>query len=680
MEAKVKVSGLNCVSCSKKIEKALFSISGVTHVVVSMPTQEVIATYVDDIPKLKERMGKIIRSIEPDVKIVESATLFKEKFPLFYLLTVVLFFIVVLLVPKNIQITLSIIGYVIIGRRVFYKAFLGLKNRDYFNENSLMILATVGAFYLKDFPEALGVMLFYSLGEKLQGFTFNRSQNAISELIGSEEKRVKLIRGEKIEEVEVETVEIGAHISIHKGDKLILDGIALTRAAFDMSPITGESLPVIYEVGDKIISGGLNIGESAEIEVTHRFEDSTCSKIQTALKIATQGKAKTENYMTKLSKVYTPLVVVMVILVLLVPTLLFHQPFSVWIGRAMILLIVSCPCALLLSIPLSFCASLGFASKCGIVIKSGEYVESFRKMEHFLFDKTGTLTTGKFQVESIDVAKGYEIQEMYTLILSLESLSGHPIAKTLVKTMKAHDALTKKVENFQEISGKGLFGTIEGKCWYIGTERFYKEEMKSECESRGILLFSSEGVACTITLSDEVKREAKEVVEHLQREGKEIVMLTGDSFENGEKTSQKLGIKTFLSGLLPTEKNSKVKEYQKKSKVLFVGEGINDALAIKSADIGIAMGKLGSGLAIESADIVIANDDLKSIEVLSKISNETMKIVWQNISVALGIKIIIIVLGVLGYSNIWEAIFADVGVAIITVLNATRLLYMRRNA
>jgi len=675
MEVVVRVSGLNCVSCSKKIERAIANISGVSEASVNISSQEVVATTQSEIPKLKEKMRKIILSIEPDVKIVEHSKIERERFPLMYLIVTVLFFIVVLCVPKNFQMVLSIIGYCVIGHRVFYKAFLGLKNLDFFNENTLMILATVGAFYLKDFPEALGVMLFYSLGEKLQGFTFNRSQHAISELIGSEEKRVKVMRGLNFEEVEVERIEVGERIQLHKGEKLLLDGVVKTSSTFDMSSITGESLPVFYDVGETIISGGINIGETLEIDVTHSFEDSFVSKIEKALKIATQGKAKTENYITKLSKIYTPLVVVLVVIVLLVPTVIFHQPFSIWLSRAMILLIVSCPCALLLSIPLSFCASLGFASKCGIVIKSGEYVESFRKMQTFLFDKTGTLTTGKFHVDSLEVAPEYDSDEIYSIIMSLESKSSHPIAKTLVSELQKYQNELKGVESFHEIPGKGIFGQVEGKFWYIGTSRFYEDILKKPCEEKGILLFSHFGVACRMTLSDEVKPHGKELIEKLQSQGKQCVMLTGDSFENAQKTAENMGIKTFISGLLPTEKSAKLKEYQKQGKVVFVGEGINDSIAIKSADIGISMGKLGSAMAIEASDIIIANDELKSLEKLSTISRQTMKVVWQNITIALGIKILIIVLGILGYSNIWEALFADVGVAIITVVNATRLLY-----
>ena len=558
-----------------------------------------------------------------------------------------------------------------------------------------MTIATVGAFAIKEFPEAVSVMLFYQIGEMFQDLAVGKSRKSITSLMNIRPDYANLkIEGE-IKKVLPKEVKLGDIIVIKPGEKVALDGkITNGSSTFDTSALTGEAIPRTFEIGDEILSGFINTTNLVEIEVTKSFENSTISKILDLVQNASSKKSKTENFITKFARFYTPAVVIIALLIAILPMIFVKDAqFSTWLYRALIFLVVSCPCALVVSIPLGFFGGIGGASKNGILIKGANYLEALNNLETVVFDKTGTLTKGKFKVYEINVQNSkYTKDDLLKYAAIAESFSNHPIAQSIVLEYEKNNKKLEKTDSsefeFEEIAGHGVKVKYENSEILAGNLKLLKKENieAAEKDAVGTVVYVAKDgeYLGNLIIADEIKEDAKKTIEELNNLGiKNVVMLTGDNRKIGENVASKLNISKVFTDLLPLGKVEKMEEFLKNKsangKVLFVGDGINDAPVLARADIGVAMGGVGSDAAIEAADMIIMNDEPSKIVTALKIAKKTKKIVWQNIIFALGVKIIILVMGALGFATMWEAVFGDVGVALIAILNATRALTYKEN-
>lgn len=576
-----------------------------------------------------------------------------------------------------------IIAYVIIGGEVLLKAFKNAIRGQMFDENFLMSIATVGALVIGELPEAVGVMLFYKIGEYLQGVAVGKSRKSITALMEIRPDHANLKEGSEIKVVSPEEVKIGDIIVVKPGEKVPLDGVVLDGYSMvDTSALTGESVLREASKGEDVLSGFINKNALLTIKVTKGFEESTVSKILDLVENASSKKSKTENFITKFSKYYTPTVVVGAILVAIVPPIIIPDAtFSEWLYRGLVFLVVSCPCALVLSIPLSFFSGIGFASKNGILIKGSNYLEALRNVDTVVFDKTGTLTKGVFNVTKVN-AVGVSEEQLLEYAAFAEVNSNHPIAKSIISYYDKKIDLDK-VSNYEEIAAYGIKVSYKDELILAGNEKLMRKEniFYSQAKEVGTVVYIAVNKVYRgyIVISDEVKGDSEQAIRNLKSLGiKEVVMLTGDNPKVANSIASKLGVDKVYSNLLPNEKVDKLEEIYKgkseKEKVIFVGDGINDAPVLARSDIGIAMGGLGSDAAIEAADVVLMTDEPSKIVKAIEISGKTNRIVWQNIIFALVIKAIILILGAGGVATMWEAIFADVGVALIAVLNAMRAM------
>ena len=562
-------------------------------------------------------------------------------------------------------------------------AIKNISRGEIFDENFLMSIATIGAFFIGEYPEAVAVMLFYQIGETLQGYAVNKSRKSIADLMNIRADYANvLINGKEIK-VSPENVNINGIIIIKPGEKVPLDGVILEGSSFiDTSALTGESVPRKVNTGDEILSGSINNSGVLKVKVIKEFGESTVSKILELVENATNKKAPTEKFITKFSKVYTPLVVGIAILVAIIPPILIKDTtFSEWLYKALSILVVSCPCALVVSIPLGFFSGIGCASRRGILIKGGNYLEALRKSEIVVFDKTGTLTKGVFNVTEIN-SKNITKEKLLEITAIGESQSNHPIAMSILRAY-GKDINKEEIKYYEEISGYGVKANIRGDEVLLGNAKLMKINNIEfeEVYSIGTIVYVAinneyEG---SIVISDEIKEDVDKELYKLKRIGiRKTVILTGDNKSVANKIAKLIGIDKVYAELLPGDKVSKIeeiiKEKSKKGKVLFVGDGINDAPVLARADIGIAMGGIGSGAAIEAADVVLMRDKIESISEAIRISKRTNKILWQNIILALTIKIGVMLLVVLGLTNMWAAVFADVGVTLIAVLNSIRII------
>lgn len=574
-------------------------------------------------------------------------------------------------------------AYIIVGGDVLYRAVRNILNGQVFDENFLMGIATLGAFAVGEYPEGVAVMLFYQVGELFQSYAVHRSRNSISNLMDIRPDYANIEKDGKLVKVDPEEVCVGEHIIVKAGEKIPLDGIVVTGSSMaDTSALTGESVPRELTEGSQALSGCINLNGALTIEVTKEFGESTVAKILDLVENASSKKAKAENFITKFAKYYTPAVVIAAVFLALIPPLLLPgAEFSEWIHRALIFLVISCPCALVISIPLGFFGGIGGASRCGILVKGSNYLEALADADIVIFDKTGTLTKGVFKVTQV-VTENMEEGKLMELAALAESYSDHPISLSL-KTAYGKEIDRTRVADSEEISGHGVIATIDGKKVYAGNHKLMKK-FGITCktvESIGTVVHVAveNTYAGYIVISDEIKEDAKEAVENLKRAGvRKTVMLTGDRKETGEEIAGRLGIDEVYTELLPADKVEQMekllKEKVKGGKLIFVGDGINDAPVLSGADIGIAMGGLGSDAAIEAADIVIMDDKPSKIVTAKKIAERTLHIVKQNIVFALAVKALVLILGAFGMANMWEAVFADVGVSVIAILNATRAL------
>ena len=595
---------------------------------------------------------------------------------------------VVLLSLNNewLQIALFIISYIIVGGDVVKRAVKNIFKGQVFDENFLLSIATIGAFFIGEYPESVAVMLFYQVGELFQSYAVGKSRKSIASLMDIRPDYANVKKGDELVKVDPDEVQIGDIIVIKAGEKIPLDGKVIEGSSMiDTSALTGESVPREVEVGSDILSGCININGVITAEVTKEFGESTVSKILDLVENASSKKSNSEQFITKFARYYTPVVVIIAVFLAIIPPLVIDgATFSDWIYRALAFLVVSCPCALVISIPLSFFGGIGGASKKGVLVKGSNYLEALAETEIVVFDKTGTLTKGVFNVQEIH-PEGVSKEELLELTAHAESYSNHPISLSL-KRAYSKEIDNGRISDVEEISGHGVIATVDGKKVMAGNIKLMK--MMDIPYFKGELIGTIVHVAVNnkyigyIVIADEVKEDSAQAIKELKAANiKQTVMLTGDNKSIGSKVAKELGLDKVYAELLPADKVEKLEELfsqkSKKGKLAFVGDGINDAPVLARADIGIAMGGLGSDAAIEAADVVIMTDEPSKIATAMKISKKTLKIAHQNIVFAIGIKIIVLILSAFGITTMWAAIFADVGVTIIAVLNAFRALNVK---
>lgn len=599
-------------------------------------------------------------------------------------------FLVALIVPLESQLInngLFVISYLIVGLEIVLKAIRNIFKGKVFDENFLMAIATIGAFVIGEYPEAVAVMLFYQIGEAFQDYAVDKSRKSIISLMDIRPDFANIQRNGKIEKINPEEVNVGDIIVVKPGEKVPLDGIIVKGISMiDTSALTGESVPKEVKEQDEILSGCINENGVLEVKVTKKFGESTASKILDLVENASSKKSKSENFISKFAKYYTPIVVVTAVLLAIIPPIILKgADWIEWIYRALTFLVVSCPCALVISIPLGFFGGIGGASKIGVLVKGSNYLEALSNTEIMVLDKTGTLTEGVFEVQQInpiDISK----EDLIKYATYAESFSNHPIAISL-KNAYGKEIVDKEITETQELSGLGVRAVIDGESVLVGNEKLMKEKNIDYIKNGeiGTILYIAvnDKFAGTIVISDKIKMDAKETIDKLKKDNiKKIVMLTGDKRKVGESVAKELGINEVYAELLPSEKMEKVESLMKNKsengKLAFIGDGINDAPVLAISDIGIAMGGLGSDAAIEAADVVLMTDEPSKIVDAIKISKKTMRIVKQNIIFAISIKLIVLILSAIGISNMWQAVFADVGVSILAILNALRVLHTRK--
>lgn len=583
---------------------------------------------------------------------------------------------------KIVLFVIYLIPYLVIGYDIVYKAARNISHGQVFDENFLMMIATFGAFGVGEYSEAVAVMLFYQVGELFQGYAVGKSRQSISDMMDICPEYANIEEDGVLKQVDPDDVEVGSIIVVKPGERIPLDGIVVEgESLIDTAALTGEPVPRSAKVGDEIISGCVNGSGTLKVKTTKEFDDSTVAKILELVENASSKKAKVENFITRFAKYYTPVVTIGAVILAILPPLILGGGWAEWIQRACIFLVISCPCALVISVPLGFFGGIGAASKIGVLVKGSNYLEAVAEMTTIVFDKTGTLTKGEFKVTDVITENGSK-EELIELAALGEGYSNHPIANS-IREAYGKELDLNRVTNTEEIAGHGIKAVIDGKTVLLGNEKLMKSEsiFYTPCKSMGTVVY----VACNgvfegaVVISDTIKDGAKEAIHDMKQVGvRHTVMLTGDRKEAAETVAQTLGIDEVHAELLPGGKVEQVeallKAEKEKERLAFVGDGINDAPVLTRADIGIAMGSMGSDAAIEAADIVLMDDDVTKIASVVRIARKTLRIVKQNIVFALAIKALVLILGALGMANMWEAVFADVGVSVIAILNSMRTL------
>ncbi len=687
--------GLDCSSCAGKIEKEVTNLFNVNSSNINFATGVLTVIYKEKAINTIQEIKKIVRKHEPHVKVEEKGKAAIEgqntafnKLELIRLSMGTIMFAVAVIFKLNtfFELFFFVSSYILIGGEVVLKAFRNIAKVSFFDENFLMTIATLGAFAIREFPEAVAVMLFYQIGETFQRIAVNKSRKSIKSLldIRPDYANLKIENGTK--KVDPQDVSIGDIIIIKPGEKVPLDGVVIKgESMVDTSALTGESLHRSINNGDDILSGFVNKNGLLEIEVTKTFEQSTVSKILDLVENAGSKKADIESFITKFARYYTPLVVFSALLIAVIPPIVLQgASFSDWIYRALVFLVVSCPCALVISIPLGFFGGIGGASRAGILVKGGNYLDALNDVDTVVFDKTGTLTKGTFTVTGIESYGDYDKNDILRLAAISELHSSHPIGKSILEMFKG-EINESIIEDYQDISGQGIVAKIEGKTVLTGNVKLLKsfdiDNMKINNdninENTSVYVAIDGKLEGRILISDEVKRDSKSAIQKLRTLGvKRILMLTGDNRHIGNKIGRNLGLDEVYSELLPDEKVHKLENIEKntRGKLVFVGDGINDAPVLARADVGVSMGSLGSDAAIEASDIVLMTDEPSKLPQAIKIARRTKIIVIQNIVFALGTKGVVLLLGAFGIASMWEAVFADVGVALLAVLNSMRAM------
>ena len=689
-ELQLTLEGLNCANCARKIEEKVGKMEGVKESNLNFTTTTLnvkLERKVKEEHAINE-IKKIVEALEPHVKVEKKVSgktnVQRAKFevkPTLIIGTILYLIAVIGDFKGALALILFVASYLLIGGKVVLTAIKNIARGQLFDENFLMTVATIGAFSISEYPEAVAVMLFYEIGETIQGYAVNKSRSSISSLMDIRADYANIIIDGKEKKVSPETVKVEDIILVKPGEKIPLDGIVVEGESFvDTSALTGESVPRKIAVNDEILSGGINTNGVLKVKVTKKFGESTVSRILEMVENAANKKANTEKFITKFAKVYTPIVVALAILIAVVPSIFIKDAlFSTWFYRALVFLVVSCPCALVVSVPLGFFAGIGGASKKGVLVKGSNYLELLKDLETVVFDKTGTLTEGVFTVTEINT-NNIQKEKLIEVAAMAESFSNHPIAISIIKEY-GKEIDKEVIEEYEEIAGHGIKAVINNEEVLIGNAKLMNQFNISynEVDSIGTVVYCAINgeFKGSIVISDKIKENAAEALINLKAAGvKKTVMLTGDNKKTAEKVGEKVNIDEVHSELLPLGKVKEVEKLLKASnkngRLAFVGDGVNDAPVLARADIGIAMGGIGSDAAIEAADVVLMKDDINALVDAINVSKKTNKILWQNIIFALGIKVIVMVLGTFGIANMWTAVFADVGVTIIAIINSTR--------
>ena len=613
----------------------------------------------------------------------------KKKKEVIIIISAILFAIALFVrMSQTFQLILMLVAYILLGKDTVLKAIKNVEKGDFFDENFLMTVATLGAIIIGEYPEAVAVMLFYEVGELFQSYAINKSRKSIADMMDIKPEYANVIRDNKSEKVEPDEVQIDEIIEIKPGERVPLDAIIIKgETTLDTSALTGESIPVEVREGATILSGCINLNALILAKVTKEYFDSTVNKVLDLVENAAAKKSTSERLITRFAKIYTPIVISLAVLLAILPPIISGEyNFRLWIFRALAFLVVSCPCAFVISVPLSFFSGIGAASRAGILIKGGNYLEILSKVDIVVLDKTGTLTKGVFNVQKVVVIdKNIKEDEFISLVAMAESGSNHPISKSIQKYYN-REINKNSINSIKEISGKGIEALINNMKILVGNEKLVNVPSDLIIDDIGTILYVEIDNKFTgyIVISDEIKKDAQKAIKGLKDVGvKKSIMLTGDIEKVGKKVGEDLGLDEIYTNLLPQDKVSKFEEIieNKKSKgnVAFVGDGINDAPVLARADVGIAMGAMGSDAAIEAADVVIMTDEPSKIVTAIKSSKKTMKIAMQNIALAFGVKAIALVLSALGIADMWMAVFADTGVTILAVLNSFRALKIENN-
>lgn len=691
---KYQLQNIDCASCAANIEKGIAKLEEVKFVSVNF-ANSTMTIDTNNLEKVKSR----IKELEPEVEVhnyetnrdfVSKSELAENKWVILKAISALALLIIGLIFEKEIHDTpyhiaeyaIFITAYIIAGWKVITKAVKNIFRGQVFDENFLMVIATLGAFAIDEMAEGVAVMLFYVVGELFQDIAVNRSRKSIKSLLEIKPDYANLKTDGETKKVSPESVKVGDYIIVKAGEKIPLDGEITEGNSFvDTSALTGESVPRKVKAKNVVLAGMINQSGLLTIRVTKLFSESSISRILELVENATSKKAETEKFITTFARYYTPVVVFGAFLLAVIPPLFFTgQTFNDWIYRALVVLVISCPCALVISIPLGYFGGIGGASRRGILVKGSNYLDALTKVKTVVFDKTGTLTKGVFKVSEVVTQNGFQKNELLRFAAYAESHSNHPIAKSII------EAYEKNIEqsglsDVQEISGKGIKAKVNGKQIIVGNDKILHSEniQHNQCEVDGTVvhLAVDKVYAGYIIISDTLKDDSIEAIENLKVKNIQTVMLTGDNKSSAEVFAKKLGINKYYYELLPENKVEQIEKLlssDSKNKVAFVGDGINDAPVIARADVGMAMGALGSDAAIETADVVLMTDSPMQVVKAIEVAKRTRKIVWQNIGFAMGVKLLFILLGVFGIATMWEAVFGDMGVAIIAILNAMRVM------
>ncbi len=691
----VKLDGLKCANCGAKIEREINNLPNVKFANVNVIDSTLnFETEDGNYEKTLKKCKEIVDRIEPGTgfRVVDEMEEVEEEEPeskkkiISMAISALLMVIAYLIKEKNstLNLILEISAYLVVGLPILKTAFINITKGQIFDENFLMTIATLGAIAIGQREEGVMVMLLYTLGEYLQDKAVDSSTKSIKNLVKMKPESANLVSDGKTEVVKPEVLKIGDIIRILPGEKIPVDSVITKgESSLDTSSITGESMPVNISVGDEIISGSINNEGVIEAKVQKEYKDSAVSQILDLVKNASNKKSETENFITVFARYYTPIVVIAAVVIAVLPPIILKQEFIKWIYTALTFLVISCPCAMIISIPLAYFASIGVSSKHGILVKGSNYVESMSKVDTIIMDKTGTITEGSFKVTDVKEKSGTK-DELLSIAKKMEENSNHPIAQSIRNYYK--DEVNLDIKNIKDIPGKGLSGELEGEKILLGNIKLLKENnvLVEEVESSGTMIYVAKNGEFLghIEIADSIKKDAKEAIKELKDQGiKKIIMLTGDREFAASEVAGKLSLDEYRAGLLPQDKVKSFNEIKEASegRVAFVGDGVNDAPVLRISDVGIVMGELGSDAAIESGDVTLMGNGLKKLSLFHRISKKTKLIAMENIVFALAVKLIVMILGVMGHANMWVAVFADVGVSLIAVFNSLRIMFIKKN-
>ena len=697
MERIFTLQNLNCANCASVIEEKLNQLESVSAATFTIGTKQLrITSTVEDTDVLQEQIQAVCDATEDGVVVVPFVRAAKKAKQDDYdhehnasLSAIIVGAIVMAVaeltnwVPDQYMIPLLLVTFVVLGWRIVWAAIKNGMKGKFFDENFLMSIATIGALIIGEYAEAVGVMLFFQVGIYFEERATERSRNAVMDAVDLRPEEVRLIVCDgSVHVVNPEDVQVGSHIEIRPGDRIPLDGrVVEGTTRIDTAAVTGEPVPVSATVGTEVMSGCINVDGRIVLEVTHELKDSMVMRILDAVENAAASKPKIDRFITRFSRVYTPIVVGLAIIVAVVPPL-FTGEWQYWIYTALTFLVVSCPCALVLSVPLAFFSGIGAGSRQGILFKGGKAIEAMSRVKAIAFDKTGTITTGTFNVQTVEVANGYTENEVLQYAASVETASTHPIAMSIVEEVQRRGIEFNKAKDVKEISGHGMVGTVEGHAVLVGNGRLLAKEniatpLIDYVYGSEVFVAVDGQYVGRIIIADALKADSKEAIRRMNGKGYQTVMLTGDVAASAKYIAQQVGIQGVRAELLPQDKLEVVQSLRNDhGSVMFVGDGINDAPVLTGADVGGAMGS-GADSAIEAADVVYMNSNLDSVWRSLSIADRTLSIAWQNIFFAIAVKIIVMVAGVFGFANMWVAIFADTGVSILCILNSIRIFYSK---